>query len=158
MSNDYYNSINGATGGVDPSTYSVFGYAYSTTAVDTPSDPFSDMIQHDDARLFGRLTVVISVATTKSITCVFLGSQASMLQAPALAAIAATSTPARPRRPLDLPPRPVVSAPPRLALLQRPRLPLSPSPQRLTSTSRSRGFDSTLTDTHPLQLRRRWCW
>lgn len=138
-SNDYYNSINGASGGVDPSVYSVFGWAYSTTAVDTPSDPFSNMIQHDDARLFGRLTIVISAATTKSITYVLLGSQVSMLQVPALAAIAVMS-------PARLPPQ---SAPPRPALLQRLHLPLSPSPQRLTSASRSVGFDDTLTCTHP---------
>lgn len=45
--------INGASGGINSAAYSVFGWAYSTTAVDDPTDPFSDMIQHDDARLYG---------------------------------------------------------------------------------------------------------
>ncbi|KAG9018158.1 hypothetical protein FRB90_012066 [Tulasnella sp. 427] len=45
--------INGASGGVDLSAYSVFGWAYSTTAVTTPTDAYSNMVQHDDARLFG---------------------------------------------------------------------------------------------------------
>ncbi|KAG8912106.1 hypothetical protein FRC00_005270 [Tulasnella sp. 408] len=46
-------NINGASGGINSAAYSVFGWAYSTTAVDDPTDPFSDMIQHDDARLYG---------------------------------------------------------------------------------------------------------
>lgn len=46
-------TINGAAGKLDPTQSCVFGWAYGTTAVNTPSDPASNMIQHDDARLYG---------------------------------------------------------------------------------------------------------
>lgn len=46
-------NINGAAGTLDPTAYCVFGWAYGSTAVFTPSDPWSNMNQHDDARLFG---------------------------------------------------------------------------------------------------------
>ncbi|KAG8919367.1 hypothetical protein FRC00_011433, partial [Tulasnella sp. 408] len=46
-------TINGNAGSLDYSQYCVLGFAYSTTAVDTPSSSSSTMIQHDDARLYG---------------------------------------------------------------------------------------------------------
>ncbi|KAG8994110.1 hypothetical protein FRB94_010106 [Tulasnella sp. JGI-2019a] len=46
-------TINGEAGSVDPTTESVFGWAYSTTGLVTPSNAQSNMIQqHDDARLW----------------------------------------------------------------------------------------------------------
>ncbi|KAG8909001.1 hypothetical protein FRB99_000104 [Tulasnella sp. 403] len=46
-------TINGVNGVLDPTQYAVLGWAFSTTAVFTPSDSASNMNQHDDARLYG---------------------------------------------------------------------------------------------------------